>query len=586
MHCMNKRMKKRYGLKRRGQRSTYLTGTWPWLNLQYHRIVLLLACALVIFLPHSEIQNQSKAKEMGVERVPGFKIIVLTFSRLKSLQRLMTSLERADYRHNLIDLEFYIDAGAPDVLSGFAREFNWTHGRKRIFERVIHGGLIQNVVESWVPQSMDEIAVFLEDDIEVATSFFLWIRYALLFIKTSLKSLNTSHLPYDQSFKEKTDKIYSKDSPVIGISLYTPRIIETVYPKNRILFDDQFGENIFLYQIPCSWGAAYFAESWLEFRDYMRHRLQKGDHVEVYGSTSNTWKDSWKKFMIEYMWMNDKYLLFPNFFNQSSFSTNHLDPGQHIVEHDASHLPTDFTVPLIEEAKFTAENLKHAHDLLDPSQTERPIINVFGEKVPTSMTSRWFDITDKARCKAQRSWGVILCSLTSRETFLYSLKADKYTVLLSSFDFSRKVVLLRIIRELLKSELLDKIIVMWQDQDHCPPDDLRVGERQILFLQSSRDSLNERFVPDVRIRTQAVLILDDDILVSKKDADNAFRVWLANKNLLVGFFPRWTRDILGLHYAFESENLDGSRGGYRIMLTKPMFVHKKYLYEYFCGASR
>lgn len=62
------------------------------------------------------------------------------------------------------------------------------------------------------------------------------------------------------------------------------------------------------------------------------------------------WQASWKKFLIDMMYLRGQVTLYPNFPNQSSFSTNHMEPGAHIsaVDNSLTHLKIDFEVPLLQ----------------------------------------------------------------------------------------------------------------------------------------------------------------------------------------------------------------------------------------------
>jgi hypothetical protein len=53
--------------------------------------------------------------------------------------------------------------------------------------------------------------------------------------------------------------------------------------------------------------------------------------------------------MIELAHLHCLAVLYPSFHNQSSLSTNHLEKGEHVggKANKLSHLPMDFTVPLI-----------------------------------------------------------------------------------------------------------------------------------------------------------------------------------------------------------------------------------------------
>ena len=47
-------------------------------------------------------------------------------------------------------------------------------------------------------------------------------------------------------------------------------------------------------------------------------------------------------------------ILYPNFYNQTSFSTNHLEVGEHVggKSNKLKHRPIDFTVPLLTDFKM------------------------------------------------------------------------------------------------------------------------------------------------------------------------------------------------------------------------------------------
>ena len=55
--------------------------------------------------------------------------------------------------------------------------------------------------------------------------------------------------------------------------------------------------------------------------------------------------------MIDELYLRGFFFLYPNYFNQTSFTTNHLEIGEHIGQPGASldHHPQDFTVPLMEK---------------------------------------------------------------------------------------------------------------------------------------------------------------------------------------------------------------------------------------------
>ena len=59
-------------------------------------------------------------------------------------------------------------------------DWAWLHGAKHVHTRVLKGGLISAVVESWFPSGEHSYGLLLEDDIEVSPYFYVYIKLALL----------------------------------------------------------------------------------------------------------------------------------------------------------------------------------------------------------------------------------------------------------------------------------------------------------------------------------------------------------------------------------------------------------------------
>lgn len=68
-----------------------------------------------------------------------------------------------------------------DVETGRAVQiFQWGHGSVSTNRRVIHGGLLPAVVESWYPRTNDSYGLILEDDVEVSPLFYAWVKMSVL----------------------------------------------------------------------------------------------------------------------------------------------------------------------------------------------------------------------------------------------------------------------------------------------------------------------------------------------------------------------------------------------------------------------
>ncbi|KAI3634739.1 hypothetical protein MIR68_007120 [Amoeboaphelidium protococcarum] len=277
-------------------------------------------------------------------RVPRIEIKIITFNRPQSLHRLLTSLLNADYVGDAVDVEIGIEALADGKTIKVAESFAnvWPYGQVRLRRRVMPAGLFTSIVESWYPVDNHSYAVLLEDDIEVSPLFYVWLK------------LNLLKYRYSQIQLPSISQLY-------GISLYTPKVHEVTYPKRKFRADEEIIPQFspFLFQVPCSWGALYFPEVWRQFHSYLKdrdpmsldsHSGAKSD-VVIPKSRSNVWRQSWKKFFIELVYRHGLVMLYPNFKNQSSFSTNHLEAGTHISDGLKRALISSFQVPLINRTR-------------------------------------------------------------------------------------------------------------------------------------------------------------------------------------------------------------------------------------------
>ncbi|KAK8296214.1 hypothetical protein V6Z11_D05G108200 [Gossypium hirsutum] len=289
---------------------------------------------------------------------------IITQSRAPSLTRLLKSLSDAYYTGDEIPVSFNMDSKVDEATIKLVDSFEWLHGPKTLRRRIIQGGLIRAVSESWYPTSDDDFGLLLEDDIEVSPYYYLWIKYALL----------AYHYDPQVSLPE-----------LSSISLYTPRLVEVVKERprwNPTEFFNRIHPNTpYLHQLPCSWGAVFFPKHWREFYVYMNMRFTedaKANPVQIPKSRTNGWQASWKKFLFDMMYLRGYVSLYPNFPNQASFSTNHMEPGVHISAKDnvVRHDKADFEVPLlIEDFRTLLPNGKL------PPASKLPSLNLFNQPV-------------------------------------------------------------------------------------------------------------------------------------------------------------------------------------------------------------
>jgi hypothetical protein len=124
----------------------------------------------------------------------------------------LDSLTEAYYVGDDVVMAFNMDSVVDAETLKIVDSFIWPHGEKIMRRRIIQGGLIRAVSESWYPSSDDDFGLLLEDDIEVSPFYYMWLKYALLAYhydpQVSLPELNV-------------------------VDLYTPRVIEVVKERPK-----------------------------------------------------------------------------------------------------------------------------------------------------------------------------------------------------------------------------------------------------------------------------------------------------------------------------------------------------------------
>jgi len=182
----------------------------------------------------------------------------------------------------------------------------------------------------------------------------------------------------------------NKSPHIFGISLYQQKNLE-LPPEGRRAFNPRtlfseaglsFPATPYLSQVPCSWGAVYFPEHWREFHDYLAVRLGetslKLKTKVVPDVRSNKWSKSWKKFFIELVYLRGYVMLYPNYEDFVSLSTNHLEVGSHVKQRSREKQEL-FLLPLMKLDEFLGSS-----PLLDlpnhtlPSLEMLPVLNLTG----------------------------------------------------------------------------------------------------------------------------------------------------------------------------------------------------------------
>ena len=311
-------------------------------------------------LPQNSIRLHELQELVRLDHIPETKgqkffltICVITFDRPKSLKRLLNSLLQAKYFDHSVDLTFSIDtanqkdSNKTEKVLELAHGVRWPYGKKKIRRRQRHGGLVTAVIESWYPVYDNEFYLFAEDDIELSPLWYEWASAAIEKYRIRSKFLKFS-------------------GSIAGISLYTNRLLETVWPYQIRHIRDITNSTAVLYQLPCSWGGIYFPEHWKMFREYALLRSNAVKNVLLEHSTTNGWEKSWVKYMHELLYLQSWTLLYPNFPDEMSFATNHIEPGVHIDKKRSVKDREKYTVPLLDSGNnglVTSNQFPHLSEI-------------------------------------------------------------------------------------------------------------------------------------------------------------------------------------------------------------------------------
>lgn len=142
-----------------------------------------------------------------------------------------------------------------------------------------------------------------------------------------------------------------------------------------------------------------------------------------------------------------------------------------------------------------------------------------------------------------------------------------------------------LLKEFLKNyhpcPVVKEITIVWSDLENKPPDELLSTYKKAKFEVHTTNSLSNRFKPLQHVPTDAVLSVDDDLVIPCEVLNSTLRVWSSNPDALVGYSPRMiTNDPITGKTKYLRWQHTWWNGIYTIVLTKASILHKRYLYEY------
>jgi hypothetical protein len=201
---------------------------------------------------------------------------------------------------------------------------HWQHGNSRVKFRFQKAGLIGNVVEAWWPASDHEYGFLFEDDIEASPYFYAWAKMAVLQYRYGpgnetdlarrMYGISLIQQKTNELDKERKSQSWTADAEIRGTR-----------------FADH---SPYLSQVPSSWGELFFPEIWREYHKFIQMRHNKETYLKLEEGlvtpsvVSDTWTTSWKRYLIELVFLRGYAMLYPNYADFQSLSTNHVELGE------------------------------------------------------------------------------------------------------------------------------------------------------------------------------------------------------------------------------------------------------------------
>lgn len=195
--------------------------------------------------------------------------------------------------------------------------------------------------------------------------------------------------------------------------------------------------------------------------------------------------------------------------------------------------------------------------------------------VESSLATTWPYYGDERSYKRSRS----LCEEYLHRGPIKKRTMDLYTVAINTYN--RSSFLEKLVETYGASPFIKEIVIIWHDPLSPIPKLHFKNRTPVRWVSNTWDSLNNRFNPLWDIKTQAVMTCDDDIFITSQEVDFMFSVWKQNPGSLVGPYARFhTYNSTTQRYDYHVA--DPERQRYSMILTKVMFLHVDYLWDYTC----
>ncbi len=304
-------------------------------------------------------------------------IVVVTYNRANSLNRLLNSLNNVNYLDDKVNLYISIDKEKENTdkhkeVVKIAQEFKWKYGEKILNIEETNLGLKEHILKCGNLTNIYENVIVLEDDIVVSPMMYIYAKQVLEF--------------------------YKNDTKIAGFGLYS-------FPKNPgnnlPFFPLNNGTDIYFMQFACSWGQIWTKDRWNEFYKWYIENKNKEFKISNIPPIVCSWGEkSWLKYHIKYVIENNKFFVYP----QVGLTTNFTDCGIH---NNKSSFGYQCNIQCSNEnIKYRFQNLDEANNVYDAYFENMKInnylkldgdieCNIYGTKKMDNLKNKKYILTTK-----------------------------------------------------------------------------------------------------------------------------------------------------------------------------------------------
>jgi len=226
-----------------------------------------------------------------------FTVVIVTYNRAVSLNRLLRSLADAYYKeHTNLTLIISIDGGGSNDVKTVANEYLWDYGEKIIIQHKNNLGLRAHIIECGELSNTYGAVLILEDDLYLSQYYY---------------GFTTNMIEY-----------YIDEDQVAGFSLYSYSYNEYAKMPFTPIYSSF---DVFFMQIASSWGQIWTNGQWKGFKKWYDKNKNEGvvstDLLPI--AVVNWPETSWKKYFHKYLVEENMFFVFP----YESYVTNFTEVG-------------------------------------------------------------------------------------------------------------------------------------------------------------------------------------------------------------------------------------------------------------------